>query len=267
MNFDQQLVLGIVFIIAGIAVALLAYAAYLNREQRSVEEEQAVAESDEETPQAAMDEEIRAAPSAAAPHAESTATERPVSSPAAAEVQGPQSEPEPALEPAEPETRVPAAASAGPHESDPAAPGRADTPPVRLKRSPESGRLNVEVGDRVYSSIEDLRASPDWPKVDDLFSDILAWLIKEQPNLEDLGPLEESPPPDRPLSMVEQINQILKEKLEERQEGPRAVRLIAGSDGTVRVYIGMDSYPLDEVPDEEVQAIIRQAVKEWEARQ
>ncbi len=70
----------------------------------------------------------------------------------------------------------------------------------------------------------------------------------------------------RSQSMIEQINEVLRQKLAERESGPRAVRLAEGLGGGIRVYVGVESYSIDEVPDEEVRAIIRQAVKEWEAQ-
>lgn len=232
MNLDEQLVLGIVFIIAGVAMALLAYAAYLSRQEGKDEEMEGEAELD---PPTDLESEQEAASLDAA---ETEAAER---------------------------TAEPTAAPPTVQRS--AAEDRQQDASAVLLRDESTGRLRVDIGDRSYHSIEELRASPDWHNVDHLFSDILAWLVRQQPKVEEPVPVEREPAVDKPLSMVEQINEIINEKLDQREDGPKAVRLVEGATGDVRVYIGMDSYPMEEVPNEEVQAVIRQAVKEWEAQQ
>lgn len=313
MNLDDQLILGIVFIIAGVAMGLLAYAAFLNRREKSGEEEPGADEAEAEplpegetlapestSPDAATElsaEQEQGADEAAAepvPEGETLATESassdvaeessaeeetvqpdvPTATGEAHEPPGPGSiqastppdqEP-PEVSPAQPspstaETQQATGAQIG-SETDPAA-----QPSALLRRDPDSGRLLVEIGDRRYRSIEELQDSADWQQVNDLFSDILAWLVKQEPKPEELGLAEEDSSPDKPLSMIQQINEIIKEKLAEREGGPKAVRLMEATDGSVRVYIGVDSYEMDEVPDEEAQAIIQQAVREWESRQ
>lgn len=275
MNFDQQLVIGIVFIVAGIAVALLAYAAYLNREAPTEADEvaqESASPSGSQAGEVDIEPERDAIPNDVGTKAdpgpdriqEEPEGEAAMSDPADLR---PVSTPESEIKEREaelPERPV--------DEGDMAAtvPGPSDaqtSPTVEIYRNPETGRVNVDIDGRIYNSIEELRASQDWKRVDHLFSDILAWLVKEQPALEEAETLDEQPDQEQPLSMVEQINKILVEKLDAREGGPRAVRLMEGTGGNIRVYIGMDSYPMDEVPDEEVQAIIRQAVREWESRQ
>jgi hypothetical protein len=65
--------------------------------------------------------------------------------------------------------------------------------------------------------------------------------------------------------MVEQISQILEAKLTAQSASSRGVRLVEGPGGVVRVYIGVQSYGLEEVPDPAIRAAIREAVAEWEA--
>jgi hypothetical protein len=66
--------------------------------------------------------------------------------------------------------------------------------------------------------------------------------------------------------MVEQIGQILESKLAARPGSSAApVRLVEGPGGSVRVYIGLQSYSPEEVPDPEIREAIRASVAEWEA--
>jgi hypothetical protein len=38
-----------------------------------------------------------------------------------------------------------------------------------------------------------------------------------------------------------------------------------GPGGMARVLIGIDSYSIEDVPDEDIQSLIKQAVGQWEA--
>ncbi|MGA9531337.1 MAG: hypothetical protein WBR18_01350 [Anaerolineales bacterium] len=249
MNIDNQLMLGIVFLTAGVAMALLAYAALLNR--RSGEEE----DEREMLP--------------------------PVDEPAIPEAEVSEAQPEPSPEPPElasaPEPTLPspplaAEESETPSPAPAADPETAAPPPqAMLLREEQSDRLVVQIGDSIYRSIEDLRDSPDWQRVDNLFSDLLAWMIKaeatDRAKQESSKGSDQPANPSAPLSMIEQINEILSAKLAEQPDTTTAVHLMEGSDGTIRVYIGVNSYSIEDVPDEEVRALIRQAVAEWESQQ
>ncbi|MDP2977063.1 MAG: hypothetical protein Q8N45_12735 [Anaerolineales bacterium] len=75
---------------------------------------------------------------------------------------------------------------------------------------------------------------------------------------------ETSPAPPS-ASIVAQINDILQSKLIGTPLEKRGVRLQKSSSGGVMVFVGLKIYDgIDAVPDPEVQAIIRQAVAEWE---
>lgn len=266
MNIDNQLILGIVFITAGIALALLAYAAVLNRQESELEGE--------------------AAEEGEAPSAEPAGE----AGPGAAELEPPaipESAPEPPaedaaeVEPAAPTVASPSAetVSSTPSPVPPAEPtveAASSEPSVdigreaRLLRDPETKRLMIEVGDSQYRSMEALRISDDWTHVSSLFSDLLAWMVKKEPAAEvaeDQAQRETKSAPDSGKSMIEQINDILRERMAEREDEPAGVRLMAGTDGSIRVFVGLESYSMDEVPDPEVREVIRQAVTEWESRQ
>ena len=68
-------------------------------------------------------------------------------------------------------------------------------------------------------------------------------------------------------SIAAQVDEILQEKLEDSPLKSRGVRLMELPDQGMVVMIGMDQYDgVDAVPDPDVQALIREAVAEWEGR-
>lgn len=243
MSIDNQLILGVVFITAGIAMALLAYAAFLNRRTQASEDEEPAADAPEMAEPPPQDEELTL------PHE-------------AAQAEPAEVEPHPAAHELD----------QLPGETPAPAPSEATVPSVsasaHLRRDPDTGRLVIDVGNQTYRSMESLRSSEDWKSVDSLLSDLIAWLYKDTP--------PERPSQDRdqegeplaggPLTMIEQINEVLTEKLAERSDLPQAVRMVEGTGGSIRVFIGVEGYALDEVPNEEIRTLIRQAVAEWESR-
>ena len=67
------------------------------------------------------------------------------------------------------------------------------------------------------------------------------------------------------LNVVAQINDILQENLEGTSLKQRGIRLVERPDHSMVVMIGLEKYDsVDDVPDEQVQDVIRQAVSEWE---
>lgn len=133
-----------------------------------------------------------------------------------------------------------------------------------LLREEVSGNLIVKVGNREYLSPQELLNSPDQRKVEYAAADLQQWFGPRMPEPSKTAEPEEAP--SNPRTMVEQINQILARKILNLPQEKRAIRLVEGPDGNVRVYLGLRVYALSEVPDEEVKRLIRESVSEWESR-
>lgn len=147
----------------------------------------------------------------------------------------------------------------------PTTPDRRFFPVVTLLREEVTGQLALQVGTRIYQDQQALRDSPDWTRVEYATRDLARWIEGSAPaprRTEERRPEE----PAKAGTMVEEISRILETKLAAQPASGRAVRLVEGPGGAVRVYIGMQSYDLDEVPDPAIRTAIREAVAEWEAR-
>lgn len=254
---DNQLVLGVILIVVGIALALLAYAFILNRR-----------EQDHEAPAAPPGE--AEAPATPEPSTALPAHQAAPAAPAAARTMPPVSPP-----------AAPAAApSVGTASAPPATPPMAAAPPpaaapapaplqsrrtlavATLLRDEVTGKISVLVGGREYTSVDELRASRDYTRVEYAAADLAQWLGPAAVRERSTERAKEEA--KKPLSMVEQIDTILQRKLAETSGGPRGVRLVEGSGGSLRVFVGVLSYAYEDVPDDEVKRMIREAVAEWE---
>ena len=70
-----------------------------------------------------------------------------------------------------------------------------------------------------------------------------------------------------PTSMVGQIDAILQTHLANSPLASRGIRLMESPEGGVVVMVGLDKYNgVSDVPDPQVQAIIRAAIAEWEKK-
>jgi hypothetical protein len=249
---QNSLLWGVVLIGVGLALALIAYAVMLNRR-----EPEASAPSDEEGLEAEVEAEAPEEPEpvqASAAPAPPPAPAAPVPVPAA---------PAPTVSPA-PSTPVVGPAAATPPPPPTVASGRRLLPVAVLLREDVSGALVVQVADRVYRKADELRGSYDWARVESAAADLARWTGGAAPTSRSAPPARDETSP-KGGTMIEQINEILEQKLAAAENVPKGVRLAAGPGGIVRVYIGVQGYSLDEVPDAAVRQLIRQAVAEWEA--
>lgn len=139
-------------------------------------------------------------------------------------------------------------------------------PIATLLRDDVTGQLIVKVGDTEYHNPDDLRASDDWTRVEFAASDLQTWIIQDAPSQPRVE-LEPEPVAPKPTSMIEQINVILQEKIESSGRSHLGVRLLESPSGAARVLIGVQSYDLADVPDEDIRQLIQEAVAIWEAKQ
>jgi hypothetical protein len=69
------------------------------------------------------------------------------------------------------------------------------------------------------------------------------------------------------LSIVQQIDMVLQERLLNTPLAGRGIRLQESIQGGVEVYVGLQKFhEVDDVPDEEIKTAIRAAIAEWEKR-
>ncbi len=84
------------------------------------------------------------------------------------------------------------------------------------------------------------------------------------PGAAQAGPTE---PAVAPTTMVGQIDAILQSKLIGTPLATRGIRLVESAQGGAMVVVGLNRYPgVGDVPDPEVQALIRAAIAEWEKK-
>jgi hypothetical protein len=88
---------------------------------------------------------------------------------------------------------------------------------------------------------------------------------KEASSDEKKPPTEETKPEPALKSMVEQINDVLQVNLRKSQFTHRDISLVEGPGGAVFVLDDLNKYEgIEAVPEQEIRALIRQAVVDWE---
>jgi len=250
---DNQLVLGVILIVVGIALALLAYAFILNRREQD-KDPGAPTPEPSEAPAAAEVASTPAPWSAHGPGEGPPAAAAPVSVPA-----GPL--PQAAATPAPP---TPILTAVPPSPPPAPMPSRRTLAVATLLRDEVTGKLSVLVGGREYGSADDLRASRDYARVEYAAADLVQWLGATAVRERTADRVKEEV--KKSLSMIEQIDDILQRKMTEMTGAPQGVRLVEGAGGSLRVFIGVQSFAFEDVPDADVKRLIREAVAEWELK-
>ena len=244
---NDQLLIGIVLIGVGILLAALAYMFLGNREPQGG---QAKSSKDEEAQgELEMIEDIPSredAPAEPGPEPDSEQAALPPAADAAEDIS-----PEPSSPKAQPST-----------------PARGERIQVAmLLRDEVSGKLIVKIDDVEYEDREALKDSRHWTRVEYAARDLSQWVeaIESKPAIH--VDREIDIPDVKPKSMIQQIDQILQDRIEASNRPDLAVRLTEGPGGTARVLIGVNSYEIADVPDPEIKTLIREAVATWEATQ
>jgi len=242
---NTTLVFGVLLIVAGIALAILAYALILNRRSDSP------AGTDRAEPEA----EIVVPPPSAPAEPTAIAAALPPTPQALPAALSPTPQAQPAALPPTPPAQPPAPAA------PPPPPRTIDV--GRLLRDEVSGALLIAVGPRLYRTVDELRPSGDWLRMEKAARELQAWFAappKPKPTEERRS--EEVA--TRAGSMLDQINAILERKLALVPELPQGILLAPSPEGGVRVLIGLQAYALDQVPDAKINQLIRESVSEWE---
>lgn len=275
MNIDQGLVFGVFLILAGAVLAIFAYLAFSSKDPVppiSLEDEEldqdnlepldspsggGVEKLDEEhvekiEPEVVSSQMLAAANAEMVSHS-STDEQIPSEHPSAPEQGVPEEETS--------RNEAPPSPLVAPH------PQRIQV--ATLLRDEVTGKLIVQVGDTEFSDPNELRDSPYWTRVEFAALDLSKWIEQEEERTVATAPRmrESDTTPIRPQSMIEQINDILQQNIAESGGKYQGVQLIEGPGGSARVMVGVQSYELGEVPDESIQALIRNAVATWEKTQ
>jgi len=84
-------------------------------------------------------------------------------------------------------------------------------------------------------------------------------------------PFRRSGPTQQPgitLNLAEEIDRMLQIRIAAAPEfSGRRIHVVTAPDGTLRFQVdGISHVALDEIPDPQVQALIRAAIADWEAR-
>ena len=270
MNAGNELVIGIVLIAAGLALAILGYVIFTNREDEQAEDDSPPEEPEElvESPGAAEADRVPATLDEAAEFDEPVDISLPPwvlpEKEDAAGLEETPARPAPEQEVAalpEPEPEHPPTESTVEHIQT----AQRRIAIASILRDEVTGEIHIKVGDREYASARDLRESQDWTKVEYAARDLVGWMEAAAPELRTSDRVRESSP--GPKSMIQQINDILQDEIASSPTEKRGIRLMESADGSVRVLLGVQSYALDDVPDESVQTLIRKAVAIWEKSQ
>jgi hypothetical protein len=140
---------------------------------------------------------------------------------------------------------------------------------AELFRNRKTGSLIVKIGEQRYSKAAEIKDLETLGRLEDTGEALTQWLaiadiVVLSP--EDIAIEKARKAAVKQKTMIDEINEILDQKAEEG-EAPLGLRLFEGPEGTVRVYVGVNSYEVDEVPDKKIQGVIKSAVAEWEALQ
>lgn len=263
---DNQLLMGIVLIAAGLAIGLLAYALVLNRREATRDREApavspSMMDGEAETDEGQNEAQAEREPVEAEPDDETI--------PDAVEGEADEErEPEPptALEDRLADEAYPVSPSLP--EPDISGEARAPSPGPRralatLMRDEKTGKLALIIGEREYVDASELKGTDDWARLEQASRDLATWLNEAQPTEPDPTSRVKKAR-QQTKSIVDEVNEILERKLSDSGLTQRGVRLSQDSQGSVRVYIGIQSYTMEEIPDPEIRELIREAVNEWE---
>jgi hypothetical protein len=137
-------------------------------------------------------------------------------------------------------------------------------------KDPQVGRETVEALQAVLTFAEGWLPSlrPESPQIEAQRPAVEERVAPPRPRLSDLilPGRRDAPSPPEALVPVEQIDKLLQERLQEHSGlAERRIGLSTDASGDLRVYVDGDTFSsVDEVPEPEIQALIRKAIRTWE---
>jgi hypothetical protein len=167
-----------------------------------------------------------------------------------------------------------------PATAPPAPPARNRLDMAAFWREMPSGVLRADLDGKTFKTGAELSVEQR-RRLQNLSNDLSPWLIPpegavpaqaESPRLAELAPLPliQLPADSIPAaekSIVAQIDDIFQERIAGTPLDTRGIRLVELPGHGVAVRVGIQQYPsIDEVPDAEIAAALRAAVKTWENR-
>jgi hypothetical protein len=252
LAMDEQLMLGILLIVVGAAFALIAVAVVLNR--RADHEIEGTPDGELTT------EEIEPASAAADEGLEPEPVEE-LPGPIEVKDEGSQEMPEPAEELPDP-TKAKDEGSEEIPEPFVESPAGELSLLAEIYRDETTGSLILKAGDEKFRTAAQIESKAQRENLAGVIKDMVSWFS----TVDRPAASEKSGVPSGE-SMVQAIDAILQRSLESSDVSERGVRLVSDASGAVKVLIGVKSYELEQVPDEEIRGLIRQSVAEWEASQ
>jgi hypothetical protein len=147
-------------------------------------------------------------------------------------------------------------------------------PAATLFREGVSGEIVVQVGENQYTEVNELKNSKDWERIRSLSSDLINWIedkpsserSKEDREISVIEQASEAQPLDS-NNMIVQINEIINKKVQMMEGEEREIKLVEGLIGELEVRVGVEKFPIDDVPYENVRDLIQDAVSQWEKSQ
>lgn len=263
MNPENASILGYVLLLVGVALTIIGYVVYLNLRG---DKGGANSEDDQDEAQVSELESISDEPEAVS-EADDEAPLQETNTSSSDVDDG--DEPEEMEEPDE-EGDV-----KGAYEISSMAPKEHELiPAATLFREGVTGQIIVQVGERQYSDIKELKLSKDWDRIKSLSSDLTNW-IEERSASEGSRTDREATEHEQTQeakgsvsdSMIFQINEIINQKVQMMDDEEREIKLVEGDIGSLEVRVGVEKFPIDEVPYENVRELIQEAVTQWENSQ
>jgi hypothetical protein len=235
---DDQLMLGILLIVVGFAIGLIAVAVVLNRREDRIAAEMGLEASDTDDEGSSDSEEEEPAPEfdedETAPEADDDEL-----SENTAEIE----------EAEEMESPTP----------------RERQLVAEIYREEVTGKLIVRAGDQEYLDGKEIESDAERRRLAYAASDLSDWFQGEFEFGERSATTSSTQQSASSDQMLEEINAILQRSLADTPD--RGVRLIPDTVAGVKVLIGVKSYEIEDVPADDIKDLIRQAVAEWEAGQ